>query len=160
MITPFVFWFVLDITVVCKAEYIEVVLLKVNFPGLIVNDSALHLEDMACGAGYKDDDMVKFTFELDSCGTMMSDDGDKIYYMNNVYLTADPATDDSDITRKHGEVIPFSCGYEKYATVSKVSYSPRTTLVITDAGKCKVIRSVPSLVSPLIPRLPESLSHI
>ncbi|XP_068734243.1 ZP domain-containing protein-like [Montipora capricornis] len=122
-----------NITVVCKPDYIEVVLMQANFPGIVVNDSVLHLEDVACVAGYKDADMVKFTFELDSCKTMIKVEADMIYYMNNVYLTADPDTDNSEITRKNAQVIPFSCGYEKKATLSKISYSPRSTLVITDA---------------------------
>lgn len=129
------FFFVADITVVCLPDYIEVTLLKANFPGIVVNDTVLHLNDMSCGAGYKDDDMVKFTFGLESCGTMMSSNSEKIYYMNKVYLTADPPTDNSDITRYHTEVIPFSCGYDKKATISKISYSPKSTLVVTDAGK-------------------------
>lgn len=122
-----------NISVVCLPDYIEVTLLKANFPGIVVNDSVLHLNDMSCGAGYKDDDMVKFTFGLESCGNMMSSNGDKIYYMNNVYLAADPPTENSDITRYHTEVIPFSCGYDKKATISKISYNPRSTLVISDA---------------------------
>ena len=105
-----------------------------DFPGMIVNDSVLHLEDMACGAGYKSDEMVKFTFGLESCATVQEDDGDRIYYKNNIYLTADEASDDDAITRKHSEVIPFQCGYDKKTTISKVSYSPKTTIVITDAG--------------------------
>ena len=129
------FFFVLDITVVCKPDYIEVVLMQANFPGIIVNDSVLHLEDVACVAGYKDAEMVKFTFDLDSCKTMIKVERDMVYYMNSVYLTADPETDGSEITRKNAQVIPFSCGYEKKATLSKISYSPRSTLVITDAGK-------------------------
>lgn len=128
-------FFVADISVVCLPDYIEVTLLKANFPGIVVNDSVLHLNDMSCGAGYKDDDMVKFTFGLESCGNMMSSNGDKIYYMNNVYLAADPPTENSDITRYHTKVIPFSCGYDKKATISKISYNPRSTLVISDAGK-------------------------
>lgn len=122
-----------NITVVCLADYIEVTLKKDNFPGLIVNDSLLHLEDMACSAGYKDDTMVKFTFGLESCGTMQDKSDDKLIYKNKVYLTADPETDDDAITRKHSEVIPFQCSYDRKATISKVSYSPRSTLVVTDA---------------------------
>ncbi|XP_068734229.1 deleted in malignant brain tumors 1 protein-like isoform X3 [Montipora capricornis] len=122
-----------NITVVCKPDYIEVVLMQANFPGIIVNDSVLHLEDVACVAGYKDAEMVKFTFDLVSCKTMIKVERDMVYYMNSVYLTADPETDGSEITRKNAQVIPFSCGYEKKATLSKISYSPKSTLVITDA---------------------------
>ena len=124
----------IEIDVVCRPDYIEVTLKKEDYPGIIVNDSLLHLEDKACGAGYKDDTMVKFTIGLESCGTMQMDDGDKIYYKNKVYLTADEATQDDAITRMHTEVIPFECAYEKKTTISKVSYSPKSTLVITDAG--------------------------
>ena len=133
-------FFVADVSVVCSPDYIEITLLKANFPGIIVNDSVLHLNDMSCGAGYKNDDMVIFTFRLESCGTTMSSNGDKIYYTNNVYLTADPPTENSDIARYHTEVIPFSCGYDKKATISKISYNPRSTLVISDAGKWEQIR--------------------
>ncbi|KAJ7353940.1 hypothetical protein OS493_031080 [Desmophyllum pertusum] len=59
-----------------------------RLPRLIVNDSSLHLEDKACGAGYKDDAMVKFTFGLEACKTEQEDDGKKIYYRNKVYFTA------------------------------------------------------------------------
>ena len=117
------------------ADYIEVSLKKEDFPGLVVNDSVLHLEDKACGAGYKDDTMIKFTFALDSCGTMQDTNEDKLVYKNNVYLTAEPESLNPTITRKHTEVIPFQCSYDRYTTISKVSYSPRSTLVITDAGK-------------------------
>ena len=129
----FVFW-LSEIQVVCQADYIEVTLQTADYPGLIVNDSVLHLEDKACVAGYKDDSMVKFTFGLESCKTTMEDDGDKIYYMNNVYLQADETANDSAITRKHAGVIPFKCGYDKKTTISKVSYDPKSALVITDAG--------------------------
>lgn len=78
--------------------------------------------------------MVKFTFGLEACKTQIEDDGDKIYYKNTVYLKADEKANDSAITREHMEVIPFKCGYDKKATISKVSYDPRSTLVITDAG--------------------------
>ena len=116
------------------ADYIEVSLQLADYPGLIVNDSVLHLEDKACVAGYKDENMVKFTFGLEACLTAQEDDGDKIYYMNSVYLQADEKADDAAITREHMEVIPFKCGYDKKTVISKVSYSPRSTLVITDAG--------------------------
>ena len=99
-----------------------------------MNDSVLHLEDKACVAGYKDENMVKFTFGLEACLTEQEDDGEKIYYMNRVYLEADQKADDQAITREHSEIIPFKCGYDKKTVISKVSYSPRTTLVITDAG--------------------------
>ena len=89
---------------------------------------------MACVAGYKDDSMIKFTFGLEACKTEMEDDGDKIYYRNNVYLQADEKADDSAITREHKQIIPFQCGYDKKTTISKVSYDPKSTLVITDAG--------------------------
>ena len=105
-----------------------------DFPGLIVNDSFLHLEDKACVVSYKDDSMVKFTFGLEACYTEQEDDGDKIYYKNKVYLKAGQPAEDDAITRKHTEIIPFKCGYDKKATISKVSYSPRSTLVKTDAG--------------------------
>ena len=78
--------------------------------------------------------MVKFTFGLESCMTEQEDDGEKIYYMNKVYLKAGQPADDEAITRVHTEIIPFKCGYDKKAVISKVSYSPGTTLVITDAG--------------------------
>ena len=78
--------------------------------------------------------MVKFTFGFGSCGTVQMDDGDKLYYKNKVYLTADEGSQDDAITRLHTEVIPFECSYEKKTTISKVSYNPKSTLVITDAG--------------------------
>lgn len=121
------------IDVVCMADYIEVSLQLSDYPGLIVNDSVLHLEDKACVAGYKDENMVKFTFGLEACMTTQEDDGDKIYYMNSVYLQADEKADDKAITREHMEIIPFKCGYDKKTVISKVSYSPRSTLIITDA---------------------------
>jgi len=121
------------------ADYIEVSLQLSDYPGLIVNDSVLHLKDAACVAGYKDDTMVKFTFGLEACMTEQEDDGEKIYYMNQVYLKADEKADDEAITRKHSEIIPFKCGYDKKAVISKVSYSPRSTLIITDAGNVKQI---------------------
>ena len=119
------------------ADYIEVSLQLSDYPGLIVNDSVLHLEDKGCVAGYKDDSMVKFTFGLEACMTEQEDDGDKIYYLNKVYLQADDKADDQAITREHSEIIPFKCGYDKKTVISKVSYSPRSTLVITDAGNSK-----------------------
>ena len=106
-----------------------------DYPGLIVNDSVLHLEDKACVVSYKDGSMVKFTFGLEACKTTMEDDGDKIYYKNKVYLKAGQPTEDDAITRVHTKIIPFTCGYDKRATISKVSYGPRTTLVVTDSGK-------------------------
>ncbi|KAL9964294.1 hypothetical protein ACROYT_G027915 [Oculina patagonica] len=121
------------IQVVCMADYIEVSLQMSDYPGLIVNDSVLHLEDEACVAGYKDDSMVKFTFGLEACNTQMEDDGDKIYYKNTLYLKADEKSNDSAITREHTGVIPFQCGYDKKTVISKVSYDPRSTLLITDA---------------------------
>ena len=78
--------------------------------------------------------MVKFTFGLEACMTTQEDDGKKMYYMNKVYLKAGQPADDQAITRVHAEIIPFKCGYDKKAVISKVSYSPRSTLVITDAG--------------------------
>ena len=109
-------------------------MLIADFPGLIVNDSFLHLKDANCGAGYKADDKVKFTFGLEDCGTEQEDDGERINYSNEISLTADEKSDDA-ITRKHSEVIPFQCGYDKKKTlISKVTYSPRTTQVITNAG--------------------------
>ena len=78
--------------------------------------------------------MVKFTFGLEACMTIQEDDGEKIYYKNKVYLKAGQPADDEAITRVHTEIIPFKCGYDKKAVVSKVSYSPRATLVVTDAG--------------------------
>ncbi|XP_078356402.1 ZP domain-containing protein-like, partial [Oculina patagonica] len=121
------------IQIVCRPDYIELTLQKLDFPGLIVNDSVLHLEDEACVASYKDDSMVKFTFGLEACNTEQEDDGEKIYYKNKVYLKAGQPSEDDAITRVHTEVIPFKCGYEKKATISKVSYNPRTTQVVTDA---------------------------
>ncbi len=128
------FFVLLEIQIVCRPDYIEVTLQKSDFPGLIVNDSVLHLEDEACVASYKDDSMVKFTFGLEACNTEQEDDGEKIYYKNKVYLKAGQPSEDDAITREHTEIIPFKCGYEKKATISKVSYDPRTTLVVTDAG--------------------------
>jgi len=78
--------------------------------------------------------MIKFTFGLEACMTKQEDDGEKIYYTNKVYLKAGQPADDEVITRVHTEIIPFKCGYDKNAVISKVSYSPRSTLVITDAG--------------------------
>ena len=124
------------------ADYIEVSLQLSDYPGLIVNDSVLHLKDKACVAGYKDENMVKFTFGLEACMTTQEDDGEKIYYMNSVYLQADEKADDEAITRKHMEVIPFKCGYDKKTVISKVSYSPRSTLVITDAGNLENLNRV------------------
>ena len=84
--------------------------------------------------------MVKFTFGLESCGTVQEDDGEKIYYKNKVYLMADPEqADNSSITRENWAVIPFQCGYDKKATVSKVSYNPRQTQIITDAGNVSIL---------------------
>jgi len=120
------------IQVDCRPDYIEVSLQISDFLGLAVNDSVLHLEDKACVASYKDNSMVKFTFGLESCMTEQEDDGEKIYYMNKVYLKAGQPADDEAITRVHTEIIPFKCGYDKKAVISKVSYSPGTTLVITD----------------------------
>ena len=108
--------------------------MKADFPGIIVNDSFLHLKDENCGAGYKGDDMVKFTFGLEDCGTVQEDNGERIVYSNEISLTADEKADDSAITRKHSEVIPFQCAYDKKTTISKVSYSPRSTQIITNAG--------------------------
>ena len=87
--------------------------------------------------------MVKFTFGLEACMTTQEDDDEKIYYMNKVYLKAGHPADDEAITRVHTEIIPFKCGYDKKAVISKVSYSPRTTLVITDAGNLANIFSIP-----------------
>ncbi|KAJ7353936.1 hypothetical protein OS493_031076 [Desmophyllum pertusum] len=121
------------IQVVCRSDYIEVSLKFSDFPGLVV-DSSLHLEDTACGVGYKDDTLVKFTFGLEACKTEQEDDGKKIYYRNTVHLnTTGQPSDDDAITREHLKVIPFQCGYDKKATISKVSYSPRSTNVTTDA---------------------------
>ena len=78
--------------------------------------------------------MVKFTFGLEACMTKQEHDDEKIYYMNNVYLKAGQPADDEAITRVHTEIIPFKCGYDKKAIISKVSFSPRATLVVTDAG--------------------------
>lgn len=78
--------------------------------------------------------MIKFTFGLEACMTKQEDDGEKIFYTNKVYLKAGQPADDEVITRVHTEIIPFKCGYDKKAVISKVSYSPRSTLVITDAG--------------------------
>lgn len=105
-----------------------------DYPGIIVNDSLLHLGDASCVAGYKDDDMIKFTFGLEACGTEQTSDEERILYSNKIYLTADEASDDDAITRKHMQIIPFQCGYDKMYTISKVSYNPTTTIVITDAG--------------------------
>lgn len=123
-----------EIAVVCEPDYIEVTLMTADYPGIIVNDSLLHLADASCVAGYKDDDMIKFTFGLEACGTEQSSDEKRILYNNKIYLTADEASDDDAITRKHMQIIPFQCGYDKTYTISKVSYSPRTTMIITDAG--------------------------
>ena len=123
-----------EIQVDCRPDYIEVSLQIRDFTGLAVNDTVLHLEDKACVASYKDENMVKFTFGLEACMTTQEDDGEKIYYMNKVYLKAGQPADDVAITRVHTEIIPFKCGYDKKAVISKVSYNPRTTLVITDAG--------------------------
>ena len=108
-----------------------------DYPGIIVNDSLLHLADASCVAGYKDDDMIKFTFGLEACGTEQTSDEKRILYNNKIYLTADEASDDDAITRKHMQIIPFQCGYYKTYTISKVSYNPRTTMVITDAGNVR-----------------------
>ena len=107
---------------------------KADFPGIIVDDSVLHLKDAGCGAGYKDDDIVRFTIGLEECGTVQEDDGERINYYNEISLTADEEAADPAITRRHSEVIPFQCAYDKKTTISKVSYSPRSTLVITNTG--------------------------
>ena len=78
--------------------------------------------------------MVKFTFGFDASLTTQEYDGKKFFYMNKVYLKAGQPADDEAITRVHTEIIPFKCGYDKKSVISKVSYSPRSTLVITDAG--------------------------
>lgn len=121
------------IDIVCRPDYIEVTLKLADYPGLVVNDSVLHLEDMNCVAGYKDDEMVKFTFGLEECKTMQEDDGKKIYYNNMVYLKAGLPPNDTNIVRDHSEVIPFKCGYDKKTVLSKVSYSPQTTIVLSNA---------------------------
>ena len=123
-----------EIDIMCRPDYIEVTIKLADYPGLVVNDSVLHLEDMKCVAGYKDDEMVKFTFGLEECKTMQEDDGEKIYYKNMVYLKAGLPPNDTNIVRDHYEVIPFSCGYDKKAVLSKVSYNPQTTLVLSNAG--------------------------
>ena len=83
--------------------------------------------------------MVKFMFGLEECNTMQVDDGEKIYYKNKIYLKAGVPPEDDGIIREHMEMIPFSCGYDKKITLSKVSYNPRSTLVITDAGNVHVV---------------------
>ena len=124
-----------EIEILCRPDYIEATLQIADYPGLIVNDSVLHLEDKACVVSYKDDSKIKFTFGLEACKTTMEDDGDKIYYKNKVYLIAGQPAEDDAITREHTKIIPFKCGYDKRATISKLSYGPRTTHVVTDAGE-------------------------
>ncbi|KAJ7353942.1 hypothetical protein OS493_031083 [Desmophyllum pertusum] len=122
-----------EIQVVCRPDYVEVSLQISDYPGIIVNDSSLHLEDKACGAGYKDAATVKFTFGLEDCKTEQEDDGKKIYYKNKLYLKAGQPSNDEAITRGHMQVIPFQCGYDKKINISKVSYNARSTFVKTDA---------------------------
>ena len=130
---PFLFLFS-EIDVVCRRDYIEVSLKISDFPGLVVNGSSLHLEDKNCVPGYKDGKMMKFEFGLEDCKTKQVDDGEKIYYKNKVYLKAGVPPEDDAITREHMEIIPFSCGYDKKTTLSKVSYNPRSVIIITDTG--------------------------
>lgn len=121
------------IDIVCRPDYIEVTLKFADYPGIVVNDSVLHLEDMNCVAGYKDDEMVKFTFGLEECKTMQEDDGKRIYYNNMVYLKAGLPPNDTKIIRDHYEVIPFKCGYDKKTVLSKVSYNPQSTIILSNA---------------------------
>lgn len=121
------------IDVVCKPDFIEVSLKISDFPGIALNDSSLHLEDRNCVPGYKDNTKVTFKFGLEDCSTKHKNDGEKIYYTNKVYLKAGEAAEDEAITREHTEIIPFHCGYNKKAILSKVSYNPRAVQIITDA---------------------------
>lgn len=124
-----------EIDVVCQPDFIEVSLKISDFPGIVLNDSSLHLEDRNCVPGYKDNTKVTFKFGLEDCSTKHKNDGEKIYYTNKVYLKAGEAAEDEAITREHTEIIPFHCGYNKKAILSKVSYNPRAVQIITDTGK-------------------------
>ncbi|PFX28974.1 ZP domain-containing protein-like [Stylophora pistillata] len=120
------------IDVVCRPDFIEVSLKISDFPGIVFNDSSLHLEDRNCVPGYKDDLKVTFKFGLEDCDTRHVNDREKIYYKNKIYLKAGEAAEDEAITREHTEIIPFHCGYNKKAILSKVSYNPRVVQILTD----------------------------
>ena len=114
-------------------------------------DSA-HLNE-GCSAKV-DNVTVSFKFGLEDCGTesAASDDGKYINYNNKINMQMKyDVPDDQTISRAHSVVFPFRCSFDKTALVTsgardvdedeedpevigKISFNPRSTEVITEAG--------------------------
>lgn len=103
-----------------------------NYPGLDTNIT--HLEDEACTPTTRDDTKAVFRFGLEECKTKQEDDGKVIHYKNSIIAVVKDVDDEEHITRKSTRVLPFQCSYKKKVVISKVSYSPGYTKLITDAG--------------------------
>lgn len=117
----------------CHNEYIEVTVESKNYPGLVTN--VTHLEDIYCVPGYIDEDKVVFKLGLEDCKTEHEVTGNEIYYKNKVIAIVKDEDDDSNITRSNTRVLPFQCAYKRHARLSKVQFTPKSIMVVTDAGK-------------------------
>lgn len=117
--------------VVCNNEYIEVTVESKNYPGLDTN--VTHLEDVSCVPGYRDENKVVFKFGLEDCKTEQEVDEDNIYYKNKVIAIVKDEVEDSEITRSNTRVLPFQCAYKKRALLSKIQFTPKSIMVVTDA---------------------------
>ena len=117
----------------CHNKYIEVTVENKNYPGLDTN--VTHLEDVSCVPGYRDEDKVVFKFGLEDCKTEQEVDEDNIYYKNKVIAIVKDEVEDSEITRSNTKVLPFQCAYKKQALLSKVQFTPKSIMIVSDAGK-------------------------
>lgn len=103
-----------------------------NYPGLDTNIT--HLEDEACAPTYRDESKAVFKFGLEECRTKQEDDGKVIHYKNRIIAVVKDVDEEEHITRKSTRVLPFECSFKKKVVLSKVSYSPGYTQLITNAG--------------------------
>ncbi|XP_078381598.1 ZP domain-containing protein-like [Oculina patagonica] len=117
--------------IVCNANYIEVTVESKDYPGLDTNIT--HLEDKACPPTYIDESKAVFKFGLEECKTKQEDDGKVIHYKNRIIAVVDDVDEEEHITRKSTRVLPFECSFKKKVVLSKVSYSPGYTQLITNA---------------------------
>ena len=124
-----------ELTVLCDQNFIAVSFKLSDYPN--ANVGTAHLEDNACKPEVNND-IVSFKFGLLECNSKQSEseDGKYLDYQNKIHMKMTFTNpENSSIVRGFSVVFPFMCSYERKALMTgKVSYSPKTTLVITSAG--------------------------
>ncbi|XP_063044492.1 uncharacterized protein LOC134438772 [Engraulis encrasicolus] len=114
--------------VTCEGNIIDVSVSKASIPG--IDQEWLRLNDPSCSLA-SNDTHVMATISINTCGTVMEEEGDFLVFKNMITSFNNP---NSVITRRRRVTIDFQCQYPKVASVHSHYLNTKSDYIFTEGS--------------------------